>query len=707
MKRCFTTLTLLLAIVAMIAGQTKFSPRALISIERQKTKIEKQALAPGVEAPAASVVLVVSIDGNNAAETIRQIKAAGATIRTKLGHQVTVSIPVEQVGALEKIDGVLRIDKGHKGYLKTDIARAEVGVNLLNGPEVPEGATIYSGQGVNVIVMDVGIDFQHPAFKDADGNSRIKCVYVNNSDAGHKFTVVDPEAGEYTFPGSVFDTPELIATLTTDQQSQTHGTHTTSIAAGSLTDLGFGGMAPGADIVLIPFGFKSESYESEDDFIEEVLAFAAAYARQSDQPTVLSASLNNHAGPHDGTSTASKAIAEVSQSLIPVFSAGNEGYYPIHLYKKFTADDESIKTTLLSMLTDETGVHQNNVQATVSGFTRAGQKVGVCLSLMGLSAEGISTLWCSDTMTATFSSEPQYRVIDSSQDEELNKVFHGQVAIAAADNEDNRLSVAVQARGGIVKDENQHKRFFQLDIIGDNGTEIDLWDNVVGFGGTKYTGLTGYVDGDSEISGGDWTSTDRVISVGAYTTNLNMRAYDGTVTDNSQSLGGYTLNDIAPFSSYGTMLNGVSQPMVCAPGVNIVSAWNHYAITGSVAESMKWNDGPYNAQSGTSMSCPAVSGIVALWLEAKPDMTFDDVVKVIEETSVKDEFTTSTARWGAGKINALRGIEYITQSVGITSVNDDAPYNGDDAYYDMMGRRYTTRPASGFYIHKGKKVIIR
>ena len=35
------------------------------------------------------------------------------------------------------------------------------------------------------------------------------------------------------FPGLVYDTPELIATLTTDKEDEVHGTHTAGIAAGA------------------------------------------------------------------------------------------------------------------------------------------------------------------------------------------------------------------------------------------------------------------------------------------------------------------------------------------------------------------------------------------------------------------------------------------------------------------------------------------
>jgi subtilisin family serine protease len=361
-------------------------------------------------------------------------------------------------------------------------------------------------------------------------------------DTGNKFTVNDPEAGTYTFPGSVYDTPELIASLTTDYDDEYHGTHTTAIAAGSISPLGFGGMAPEADIVLIPLNdVEVDGFEeaAEEEYVELALGFASAYAKQSNQPVVLSASMNSHGGPHDGTSPVTEAIESVSENLIPVFSAG------------------------------------------------------------------------------------------------------------------------------------------------------------------------------------DWTSTESVVSVGAYCANTTWRDYDGTTTDTS--IPKYdedgeleqepdVLNDIAYFSSYGTSFNGVSQPTICAPGVNIVSAMSHYCAYGSYASNMQWQDYPYMAESGTSMACPVVSGIVALWLQANPDLTLTEIKDVMEHSARHDSFTTkNTERWGYGKIDAAKGIEYILQTYpsAIQCLDYATTQLDNNQLFDLQGRRLTKAPASGIYIKNGKKKVVK
>ena len=713
----------MLAVALVAMAQGKLTPQAQISIAKQKTHATRSGRQLAPAEGGKKVMLVVKVSAENAAQTFRQMKAAGAVVRTKLGQQATVSIPADSVPALERIKGVLRIDSGHKGRLKTDKARQATGVSLLNGPTLPDGATLYSGKGVNICLVDVGIDFQHPAFKDSQGRSRIKCVYLNNSDEGRKFTVSDPEAGDYTFPGSVFDTPELIASLTTDVIGEYHGTHTAAIAAGTLSPQGFGGMAPDADLVLIPAGYFDEDlYDDEEDVIEEAIAFAVAYANQSDQPTVLSASLNSHAGAHDGSSSVTQAIEAASESLIPVFSAGNEGGYPIHLYQKFTSDKKSVKTLMLGITDDNSGLHEMMNMINVTGITRTGSQVSVQLTLKSVSKIGsLKTVWQSEPVTATLGGDMESQIVSSDDDTTLGKYFDGEVALAAGDNGDGRLAVSVMAEGGTDPTGMILMYLFELIISGEDGTEIDLWDDYAGFGGRNYIGLSGYEDGDSDISGGDWTSTDRVVSVGAYCTNTLQRNYDGTTTDTSkpedEDEEPFVQGDIAWFSSYGESFNGVAQPTVCAPGVNIVSAMSQYVIGDDADESMLWQGGAYTAESGTSMACPVVAGIVALWLEAAPTLSLDEVKEVMANSSDNDDFTSGKPiRWGYGKINAKRGIDYINDRIsGIANNTANSSSLTDDGIYDLSGRRVSVSSASsvtsvlpkGIYVRNGRKFVVK
>ena len=231
-----------------------------------------------------------------------------------------------------------------------------------------------------------------------------------------------------------------------------------------------------------------------------------------------------------------------------------------------------------------------------------------------------------------------------------------------------------------------------------------MWEATNGF---AHKEMEGFTPADSELSCGDWTSTPNVISVGNYVANTIGINYNGFEFDYSLI---YTMFDIEGSSSYGVSLNGVAQPVVAAPGTNVVSSYNHYACIKEIAESMQWQGYPYASMTGTSMSCPVVSGIVALWLQADPTLTLDEIKDILAHTSRNDEFTAANPiRWGYGKIDAAAGIEYIKQLTAINEVPIEEPRQVEDnLWYDITGRTYNAKPtAPGIYIHAGKKIIVR
>ena len=638
-------------------------------------------------------MLVVDVDSQDAAGTFAQIREAGATVLSKLGHQAVISIPADNVDDLVAIEGVKRVDATSKGLLKTDVSLVETGVSLIDGT-IPGLEEVYTGKGVTICLVDMGFDFQHPAFKDANGNTRLRCVYLPGNDSGHKFIVEDDEAGTIAYPGSVFDTPELIATLTTDTDMDSHGTHTAGIAAGTRSPLGFGGMAPDADIVLV-------STEAEENVNEIAFQFVAHYAQQIEAPVVLSASMNSHHGPHNGTGMMPELIDELSHHVIPVLSVGNEGNKHLHIYKAFDEENSSIKA-FLARATPIIGEDDNTKKmmgSVVCGYSRntlgEDDTLSVRIGLLRLSSG--EAVWQTEPLTIS-PSQDGYIEIFSDDDEILSQFMQGGFVGISGRVVDGKIELLAAVQGVRIK-----RLPFFISLSSSSHIEMDLWETIDEF---EAINMEGYTLGDSEFSCGDWTSTPNVISVGNYVANTTSRLYTGSVIDESDL---YTLDDISYKSSYGVSLNGVEQPTVAAPGNNVVSSINHYTCDKEIAESMQWQGYPYNGMSGTSMSCPTVSGIIALWLQADPTLTLDEIKEVLAATSRNDEFTAaSPIKWGYGKIDAAAGIEYIKRTTAVNSIMSDEPAVDSNLWFDITGRSYNSKPtAPGIYINSGKKYIIK
>ena len=122
---------------------------------------------------------------------------------------------------------------------------------------------------------------------------------------------------------------------------------------------------------------------------------------------------------------------------------------------------------------------------------------------------------------------------------------------------------------------------------------------------------------------------------------------------------------------------------------------------------MIWKDSPYDSASGPSMACPHVAGIIALWLQAKPGLTFEQVKDVLKNSCDTDEFTAKAPlRWGYGKINAQKGLNYLLTLDGIEEVQSTVPQSQSEKIYDLQGRQ-VSNPTRGIYIVGGRKVIIK
>jgi hypothetical protein len=78
---------------------------------------------------------------------------------------------------------------------------------------------------------------------------------------------------------------------------------------------------------------------------------------------------------------------------------------------------------------------------------------------------------------------------------------------------------------------------------------------------------------------------------------------------------------MATFSSRGPnpVTAGILKPDITAPGVNILAAWSGVASPSGLEEDPRRVE--FNIISGTSMSCPHVSGLMALLKAAHPDWT--------------------------------------------------------------------------------------
>lgn len=692
----------LFSIVVTAQVSDKLSVDARMMLE--KTTSSVAAARSMTDSP---LPFIIRIDENRAAETIEALREAGAVLRAQIGSQLSAEIPLNCLSAVEAIEGVVRIGTaGAAPKPMTDVTRKEVGVSALDGTEGTVGDMAYTGKDVTVAVIDIGFDFQHPAFKDSEGRTRIKAYYSPFDNGGTPVVINGMQ-----LPGSVYETPEQIAKLVSDFKYQSHGTHTSTIAAGTRSAQGWGGMAPDADIVLCAYvDMSSMSTEKKVETMSpfpsvfDALAFLKYYQEKSGKPMAVNMSIGNVAGPHNGRDEMPLAIRDfIAPGRLVAISSGNDGAEPRHLKKVFASDKDTLRTML----------QEEDLQ--LEGYIQQKAPLSAQLTLYEALAEDGNFVyqdhenynikwtakWKSPVISAGADGTYKLNAID---DPKLAEYFPGEIYLKL-DFDETLGTTQLKFNHTLTP---VYGYSFELSLWSTAGTQIDLFNAKM-----QAMGRANCTSGNTELSCNNWASAEKAVSVGNYCANTTYRSLFNEKDEDSAKL---ILGDISRESSYGKALNGRQIPMVAAPGTNILSAVSQFYIIDfqtdkekSYNKDMTWQNGLYDSLTGTSMSSPAVAGIFALWLQADPTLSPEDLEAILKETCRTDDFTkASPQRFGYGKVDAKRGLELVLERKGTAIRSLHTPTAAESAIYDLQGRKLNKKPTTkGLYINNGRKILVK
>lgn len=612
------------------------------------------------------------------------VRALGGEIRAEVSPgRMTASIPLHALRDVAALRGIDYVQAASDVHLCLDNARADASVDACHALTATDG-TPYTGHGVIVGIVDNGFEYGHVDFYDTEGRqSRILRVWDQNGEGRSA-----PSGFSY---GAEYTSAEDILSARYDKNTLYHGTHVAGIAAGADRRTAYYGVAPGADIVLV-------SYKNSSASVVDAVKYIFNYADQLGRPCVVNLSLSSNNGPHDGTSDTDVAFdAMTGPGRIVVGAAGNEGRRRIHVSKALTSSNPSLQA-----MVDFSSASSQIAYADVWGG--AGQTVRV----KAVAVDATTGQIVAQTSAAS-SSAPSY--------ESMRLYKSGQVeADVMMSSETSRGNGCPHVSWGVAAQMLASNLKIGLVIEGEDGETVHAWltDTESAFASTAVSGWTA---GDYDCTVGEIGGTGRgVISVGSYITRNAWTTLDGL----SHSYSTYqigTLGGLALSSSHGPTADGRRKPDVAAPGCVIISAESKYSagsdtpISGSDAVARTDVGGEsyyYQALQGTSMAAPFVTGAVALWLQANPRLTPDDVRSILSATARRDAFTGDVADddnlWGAGKVDVLAGLRRAEQLTGITDVTV-LPLHGEKTVFDLSGRRVSHMQPGHIYIRGGRKVL--
>lgn len=600
-----------------------------------------------------SICMFVMMDPANADETIGRL---GGRVIDRSGDIFIVVLPVSKLDELSDLPYVHRLEAGAPCSLDMDTTTL-----VVNAKPASEGVGLpqaYTGKGVVMGIMDVGFDLTHPTFYSSDlSEYRIKAFWdFLSPDTDGSSTVV---GREFTNRDDI-----LYQAYSTDGLDQTHGTHTLGSAAGSGYNTAYSGFATGSDICAVS-NFVGEDLNliSPSDYYMFTTATDALgfkyifdYASSVGRPCVASFSEGYYPQYSADDSLFSEYLGRLTgPGRIIVASAGNEAYMQKYIDKP------------------------ENKRAAGAFIDINGS--GACFVLHTDGALNLHLLGYHGSVPDTFTIGFPVAVADTPM------VFRHTLP------DGERLDVAVESwpssPPGVTN--------YQLDITCTaNFRKVcpiaAVLDGYGTMAGMRSVCRAQFANGlaDSRWSDADNTHCvhapacfDCVIAVGATVHRTGYTNYLGEYLDYSPSDGRTAVR--AEYSSIGPTLDGRIKPDVVAPGSNIISSYSSYYlehhpnandINCDVAHfDFDGRTYAWNGNSGTSMSTPIVAGAVALWLEAKPDLTPADIKELLGRTARRPEPEMEYPNnvYGYGEIDVYRGLLDILGINGIAGVSTANP----------------------------------
>lgn len=550
----------------------------------------------------------------------------------------SVQVPVTDLERLASDPSVEYIEAGRMMVPMLDTSIPEIKVDKLHHPD--PGQLPLMGAGVIIGIIDLGLDFTSDDFRDQNGTTRIAFLWDQS---------LIPKSGEHSPNrfnyGVEYDADDInnalqardpFALIRHYPQRAAHGTHVAGIAAGNgrANDAGssagrFVGVAPEATIIFVHAAADEvEGSFTDSAHVAEAISYVFEKATELGMPCVINMSLGQNGGSHDGESVVERAIDRLLEQRGRAFvvAAGNEHSWCGHASGHLREDQQRILHWMVGGGLLLPGGHTTGPGQ--GDFTPNELEIWYSsrdqlhLTLTSPAGESTITVAPGETRTYTFANGNQ-AFITSERFSALNgdariyvEVSPGTAAVVASGEWQVNL-LAHQIRDG------------RFDAWIERDRRLDS---------NQFADQSFLLEGDFDpvMTLATPATTRRGIAVANYD---------------------HATDALSGSSSRGPTRDGRLKPEVAAPGTGISSSC---ALGGRVIPATGKIAPVRVPKTGTSMSAPHVTGVVALMLEKQPRLTATQVRKIViaavrSPTGI-DSFDNG---WGFGKLDATEAIDLV------------------------------------------------
>lgn len=555
----------------------------------------------------------------------------GLEVLGQFGEVASIRVPALQLERLASLESVSRIEAMHRRAPLNDNANEETGVNRLHQirtTSVPNG---YLGQGVIVGVIDTGIDFNHPDFRNESGT---RILFIRETNEGE--TKVWSANDINTNPSSV-----------TQRDFDGHGTHVAGTAASSNPN--YLGVAPLSDIVAVKTDF------SDGDILAGV-QFVFNVATELNRPAVANLSLGGHSGSHDGNSLSDVAMSSLAgPGRVIVAAGGNEGQDFLHSSHQSQGNSPQTGTY--------TPIHYNSGKTVIGAYfdEPADVKFGIVVFFKG-------TL----TYSRAWGKGDAYEKQELQAGPGFTVTFEGETSKNEGIHE-----ILILAQYSLEDVPNVEEGDFEIYMYSYGSGTFNAWvQNGDHFNPAQNIEARIY-GGNTNSTVGSPATAKEVIAVGSYVTRNSWTAANGSQNNIEAQVG-----NISGFSSKGPSRDGRLLPHITAPGELIASASSSDIPEDKRDVARILPGGMHHLSEGTSMATPHTAGIIALMLEANPNLNAREVRDILQQTARSDNFTSveiPNNTWGPGKIDAYAAV--MAAANRAVNIDRDSTVPGDYALH--------------------------
>jgi subtilisin family serine protease len=601
--------------------------------------------------PATEMIGVLA-EGNPA--TIEAaVKKHGGFVMHNEGMISSVQIPAGKLNAFANEDGVVRLGNApiHQQVMN-DTLKKQTRVNdVRNGlSPLPQG---YTGAGIVMGIIDSGIDYKHPDFKDSLGNTRIYRIWDQRDQTGNS-----PAIFNY---GTEWDSASINDSTCThnDLAYYGHGTHVSGIAGGngrSVTQMDMSGVAPNVTFVVVALDFNGQ-------FSSVAVADAAAYiysiADSLGMPCVINASVGDYYGSHDGQDLQARMIDTLldTPGRLMVGAAGNAGGLPIHLSYNLSSD------------TNFTWFNVNSGSIYIQMWAEQSQFAGADFAIGATRMNDFTDLdRTSFTDIAGNISGISYDTLYNSNGQRLATIMR--IATTQGSAYSMEYYVTPDSAAG-----------YNYGLYCTGSGLFHLWSfDVISSGipnTSQYAPITSYKMPDATHNiVSSFQCSERVVCVANYVNRDVWPNYNNIwIHDTTVTAGALMYN-----SSIGPTRDGRIKPEIAAPGANnfsCIETNNRPGIISGAPDAV--TPGGWHVQGGgTSAASPVVAGCGALWLERLPNSTWNEFRHAVIFCAKQDTFTGNAlpdVEWGYGKVDAFSMMTVCATSLNQSELPNESTLN--------------------------------